>query len=366
MYKSIVRPLLFLLQPETVHHLIVNILKIGFKIPGISYLVNKSFKVTDDRLKQSFLGIEFENPIGFAAGFDKNAQVYNQFSNFGFSFIEIGTVTPKPQPGNPKPRSFRIPIDKGLINRMGFNNKGVDYAVNQLKDNKHKVIVGGNIGKNTATSNENALDDYIICFEKLYDHVDYLAVNLSCPNIKDLRKLQDKDSTINILNKLTEIRRSKSPYKPILLKISPDLTNDQLDDVIETFNITGIDGIVATNTTVSREGLSTNKKRIDEIANGGLSGKPLTKRSTEIIRYLSEKSNGNIPIIGVGGIMSVDDALEKLDAGATLIQLYTGFIYEGPGFVKRINKALLNQVGRGITSPPSHTTKHALALGGFN
>ena len=344
MYRNIIRPLLFLLQPETVHHLIINLLKIGFKIPGIAYFVRKSSHIKDNRLKASFLGMEFDNPVGFAAGFDKNAEVYNQFSNFGFSFIEIGTVTPKAQPGNQKPRSFRIPADKGLINRMGFNNKGVDYAVNQLKSKNHKVIIGGNIGKNTTTSNEEALKDYVTCFEKLYDHVDYFVVNLSCPNIKDLRKLQDKDSTITILNKLTELRRERTPYKPILLKISPDLTNSELDDVIETFNITGIDGVVATNTTVSRENLLTLEKRIKEIANGGLSGKPLTKRSTEIIRYIAKKSNGSIPVIGVGGIMSVQDALDKLEAGATLIQVYTGFIYEGPTFVKRINKAILKKL----------------------
>jgi dihydroorotate dehydrogenase len=289
------------------------------------------------------LGLEFKNPVGFAAGFDKNAEIYNQFSSFGFSFIEIGTVTPIPQPGNPKPRSFRIPLDKGLINRMGFNNHGVDAAVNQLKNKKHNVIIGGNIGKNTATPNEKALDDYVLCFEKLYDYVDYLVVNLSCPNIKDLHKLQDTDSTINILNTLIAKRANRAIKKPILLKISPDLTNNQLDDVIETFKITGIDGIVATNTTTSRDGLVTDKETIERIANGGLSGKPLTKRSTEIIRYLTEKSGGTIPIIGVGGIMTVEDALEKLDAGATLIQIYTGFIYEGPGFVKRINKAILKR-----------------------
>ena len=341
MYRNFIRPILFLLQPETVHHLIVNLLKIGFKIPGIAYLIKRTYTLEDNRLETSFLGIKFKNPVGFAAGFDKNAEVYNQFSNFGFSFIEIGTVTPLAQPGNPKPRSFRIPKDKGLINRMGFNNKGVDYAVKQLKRKKRSVIIGGNIGKNTLTPNEEAINDYVICFEKLYNYVDYFVVNLSCPNIKDLRKLQDKDSTISILSKLTELRAKKEYYKPILLKISPDLTNDQLDDVVETFNITGIDGVVATNTTVSRENLETDKQRIEYIANGGLSGKPLTERSTEIIRYISEKSNGTIPIIGVGGIMSEQDALDKLNAGASLIQIYTGFIYEGPGFVKRINKAIL-------------------------
>ncbi|HAN19857.1 MAG: dihydroorotate dehydrogenase (quinone) [Bacteroidetes bacterium GWC2_33_15] len=341
MYKIIIRPLLFFFPPETIHSLIVNFLKIGFKIPGVEYIVRKSFTINNNRLKTQFLGMEFKNPVGFAAGFDKNAEIYNQFSSFGFSFIEIGTVTPKPQPGNPKPRSFRIPKDNGLINRMGFNNKGVECAVNQLKNKKHKTIIGGNIGKNTNTANDNAIDDYVICFEKLYEYVDYFVVNLSCPNIKDLHKLQGKDSTITILNKLTAIRNTKALFKPILLKISPDLTNDQLDDIIETFKITRIDGIVATNTTISREGLITDKQTIDKIANGGLSGKPLAKRSTEIIRYLNEKSAGSIPIIGVGGIMSVDDALEKIKAGATLIQVYTGFIYEGPGFVKKINREIL-------------------------
>lgn len=341
MYKSFIRPLLFLLQPETVHHFIVFCLKIAFKIPGIGYLIRRCYTVRDNRLKRSFLGIEFDNPVGFAAGFDKNAEVYNQFSNFGFSFIEVGTVTPKPQPGNPKPRSFRITDDKGLINRMGFNNKGVENAVKKLRNKMHHVVIGGNIGKNTLTTNDDALNDYAFCFEKLYPYVDYFVVNLSCPNIKNLDKLQDKDSTITILNHLTGIRQSKEKYKPILLKISPDLDNNQLDDVIETFNITGIDGVVATNTTKSRENLKTNVERIQEIGDGGLSGAALTKRSTEIIQYLTARSEGIIPIIGVGGIMTVEDALEKLNAGATLIQVYTGFIYQGPGFVKQINKAIL-------------------------
>ena len=344
MYKSIIRPILFLLPPETVHHLIVSILKFSFKIPGVKYLIKRAFFVHDDRLKRSFLGMEFINPVGFAAGFDKNAEVYNQFSSFGFSFIEIGTVTPKAQSGNKKPRSFRVIKDKGLINRMGFNNKGVEYAVNSIKSKKKDVIIGGNIGKNTDTPNDGAINDYIFCFEKLYDHVDYFVVNLSCPNIKDLEKLQDKDSTILILNKLTELRREKSIYKPILLKISPGLTDNQLDDIVETYNITGIDGIVATNTTTSRNNLVTSKQKIEKIGNGGLSGTPLTKRSTEIIKYLTDKSKGAIPIIGVGGIMTVNEALEKLDAGASLIQVYTGFIYEGPAFVKKINKELLRKM----------------------
>ena len=344
MYKKLIRPVLFLLQPESIHHLIVFVLKIAFKIPGLQFIVKNIYSVKDSRLKRSFLGLEFDNPVGFAAGFDKNAEVYNQFSSFGFSFIEIGTLTPKPQSGNPKPRSFRIPKDSGLINRMGFNNKGVDYAIKKLKNKNRKVIIGGNIGKNTLTPNNKALQDYIYCFERLYPYVDYFVVNLSCPNIKDLDKLQDKDSTIIILNQLTEIRQSKEKYKPILLKISPDLSNEQLDDVVETFNLTGIDGIVATNTTRSRKGLKTKTEKIQKIGDGGLSGAPLTQRSTEIIRYLHKKSKGSMPIIAVGGIMTVEDALEKLDAGAKLIQLYTGFIYQGPAFVKRINQAILKKI----------------------
>ncbi|MEE4197368.1 MAG: quinone-dependent dihydroorotate dehydrogenase [Bacteroidales bacterium] len=341
MYKNIIRPILFLLKPEPIHHLIVFILRVFFKIPGVKAVLKRRYILKDPRLKRSFLGLEFSNPVGFAAGFDKNAEVFSEFSTFGFSFIEIGTVTPKAQPGNPKPRSFRIPDDQGLINRMGFNNKGVDYATQKLKKKQRKIIIGGNLGKNTLTPNEEALHDYIYGFEKLYPYVDYLVVNLSCPNIKDLDKLQDKDSTLAILHQLSSIRQTKKTYKPILLKISPDLTDEQLDDVVETYHRTSIDGVVATNTTRSRENLKTKAEKIQQIGDGGLSGAPLSQRSTEIIRYLHKKSKGKMPIIGVGGIMTVKDALEKLDAGATLIQVYTGFIYQGPAFVKKINQAIL-------------------------
>jgi len=344
MYRSIIRPLLFLLKPEHIHDLIVTILKIGFKIPFLtSSILSTFFQYKHKKLHTRFLGLDFENPVGLAAGFDKNAEVYNELSHFGFSFIEIGTLTPKSQPGNPKPRSFRIPTDKGLINRMGFNNKGVDYAVNQLNKNTPKAIVGGNIGKNTATANENSINDYSEAFNKLYPHVDYLVINLSCPNIKNLKELQDKDKTIDIIKVLEINRAAFSKWKPILLKISPDLTTEQLDDAINIYYQTCIDGIIATNTTVSREKLQTEQKTIDSIGNGGLSGKPLTKRSTEFVRYISEKSNKEIPIIAVGGIMTVEDAIEKIRAGATLVQVYTGFIYNGPAFVKKINKAILKE-----------------------
>jgi len=344
MYRNLFRPLLFLLKPEKVHELIITILKIGFRIPFLlSSFLSLFYQYKHKKLHTPFLGLDFDNPVGLAAGFDKNAEVYNEFSHFGFSFIEIGTVTPRPQPGNPKPRSFRIPKDKALINRMGFNNKGVDHAASQLRKNKPKVIIGGNIGKNTATANENSINDYSEAFNKLYPHVDYLVINLSCPNIKNLNELQDKNKTIEIIKVLDKNRNAFNDRKPILLKISPDLTKEQLDDAIDIYYQTGIDGIIATNTTVSRENLQTEQKSIESIGNGGLSGKPLTKRSTEFIRYISEKSNGEIPIIGVGGIMTVEDAIEKIRAGATLIQVYTGFIYNGPAFVKKINKAILKE-----------------------
>ncbi len=343
MYRFFIRKLLFLLKPETVHNIIVKLLKTGMRIPGIPAIFSALFTIKNPRLKTDFLGLEFENPVGLAAGFDKNAEVYNEFKNFGFSFIEIGTVTPNPQPGNFKPRSFRIPEDKGLINRMGFNNKGADFAAKKLRSKKPKLIIGGNIGKNTHTPNEKSVNDYLEAFKKLYPYVDYLVINLSCPNIKNLNELQDKEKTLGIIQALENERKHFERRKPILLKISPDLTTKQLDDAIDIYYQTGIDGIIATNTTVSRENLKTSDEKISSIGSGGLSGKPLTKRSTEFIRYISEKSNNEIPIIGVGGIMTVEDALEKLRVGATLIQIYTGFIYNGPAFVKQINKAIIRK-----------------------
>lgn len=341
MYKTLIRPVLFWIDPEKVHHMIVFCIKFFFKIPGIKKVVSLWCSMKKDELKRTVFGIEFSNPVGLAAGFDKDAKIYSEFASFGFSHIEIGTVTPKAQPGNEKPRLFRIPQDKALINRMGFNNLGVDAAIKKLKKRKAGLIVGGNIGKNTATPNEKAVEDYLYCFSKLYNYVDYFVVNVSCPNITDLEKLQDRESLGAILNCLTTYRSKQSIRKPILLKISPDLNLHQVDDSIEISLEMGIDGFVVTNTTVTRENLTISSKIIDSIGRGGMSGSPISAKSTEMICYIYQKTEGKLPIIGVGGIMTEADAIEKLKAGASLIQIYTGFIYEGPGFVKRINKALL-------------------------
>ena len=340
MYRRIIRPLLFLIPPETTHHIIVFLVRIAFRIPGIKQILKKTYLVKDKRLNRELFGLKFTNPIGLAAGFDKNAGFFNAFMVFGFGFIEIGTVTPVGQAGNPKPRLFRIPRDQGLINRMGFNNLGLDKAIDKLKNKPEGLIIGGNIGKNTSTSNEKAVEDYARCFEGLYPYVDYFVVNVSCPNICDLSELQDKELLIGILIRLADIRSSMAKKKPILVKISPDLNFQQIDDVLELISQTGMDGIVATNTTIKRENLTTEARVVEQIGNGGLSGKPLRQRSTEIIKYISEKTNGKLTIIGTGGIMSPEDAIEKIRAGASLIQIYTGFIYEGPCIVKKINKAL--------------------------
>ncbi len=343
MYKLIIRPLLFLIPPETVHNIVNTALKIIFYIPGTKALAGGIFKVKNRKLVRKIAGLEFENPVGLAAGFDKNGLLYNELSNFGFAFIEVGTITPKDQPGNERPRSFRLVKDKALINRMGFNNAGVDRTAKRLERRASNIVIGGNIGKNSVTANEDAVNDYEICFEKLYNCVDYFVVNVSCPNISNLTELQDVDSLEEILERIVKIRKGKEVYKPVLLKISPDLDKKKLDDIIKICEKMDINGIVATNTTIEREGLRTSKGRIKRIGNGGLSGKPIKDRSTQIIRYINEKTNGRMPIIGVGGIMSPEDAIEKIEAGATLVQLYTGFIYEGPFLVKRINRAILKR-----------------------
>ncbi len=343
MYKYLIRPLLFLVAPEKIHHLTFRTLKLFLQVDIIRKFVASIYTLSDKKLEKTLFGLRFPNPVGLAAGFDKDARLYDELAAFGFGFIEIGTITPKAQPGNEQPRMFRLRADKALINRMGFNNEGVDAAVFRLKKKKNKnLIIGGNIGKNKVTPNEEALNDYEYCFEALFEVVDYFVVNVSSPNTPGLRALQDKEPLKALLLHVMQLNKKKQRPKPVLLKIAPDLSNEQLDDIIDIVKETGIQGIIATNTTISREGLYTDTDKITNIGAGGLSGKPLRQRSTEVIHYLHSKSCGAFPIIGVGGIHSVEDALEKLKAGASLVQLYTGFIYEGPGLVKRINRAVLN------------------------
>ncbi|MBN8567065.1 MAG: quinone-dependent dihydroorotate dehydrogenase [Flavobacteriales bacterium] len=341
MYKLLIRPLLFCFDPERVHYFTFSLIRFLHHIPGMGKLFQSLYEVKHPKLEREVFGLKFKNPVGLAAGFDKDAKLYQELSNFGFGFIEIGTLTPKPQEGNPKKRLFRLKEDAAIINRMGFNNGGVTQAVERLKKNKG-VLIGGNIGKNKNTPNEEATSDYEICFEALFPYVDYFVVNVSSPNTPNLRALQDKEPLTQLLQTLQNRNETKPKSKPILLKIAPDLTDEQLLDIIDIVKATKIAGVIATNTTLSREGLqSENKTEI-----GGLSGKPLTKRSTEVIRFLSEKSNRAFPIIGVGGIHSAADAIEKLEAGASLVQLYTGFIYEGPRLVKEINQQILQITNR--------------------
>ena len=344
MYKALIRPIFFAIDPEKIHHFTFSLIRLLCSL-GFGGLFRSMYQIKNSSLERDVFGLKFPNPVGLAAGFDKDAKLYKELSNFGFGFIEIGTVTPKPQEGNPKKRLFRLKEDSALINRMGFNNGGVDEAVLRLKENRQterekggpRVLIGGNIGKNKSTPNEEAVNDYLICFEALFDYVDYFVVNVSSPNTPNLRALQDKEPLTALLNTLEKANSEKSNPKPILLKIAPDLTDEQLLDIIDIVSETKIDGVIATNTTISREGLSSENNK----ETGGMSGMPLGKRATEVIRFLSEKSNKAFPIIGVGGIHSAEDALEKIEAGASLVQLYTGFIYEGPGLIKDINRALL-------------------------
>ena len=340
MYHKLVRPILFLFDPEKVHYFSFFMIKVLSAIPGVSFIIRSLYQVKHPSLEREVFGLKSPNPVGLAAGFDKNAVLYKQLSNFGFGFIEIGTLTPKAQPGNPKKRLFRLLEDQAIINRMGFNNEGVDDAVKRLKKNSN-ILIGGNIGKNKITPNEEAVNDYIYCFNALFDVVDYFVVNVSSPNTPNLRALQDKEPLTHLLATLKELNDKKEQSKPILLKIAPDLTNEQLIDIVDIVTTVKIDGVIATNTTLERSNLASSPEVTAEA--GGLSGKPLSKRSTEVIRFLVKESNNAFPIIGVGGIHSPEDALEKLDAGAALIQLYTGFVYEGPAAVRNINRAILKR-----------------------
>lgn len=347
MYK-IIRPLLFSVDPEKIHYFVFRVLKLKSRLPGFNSALKFLFGFEDDRLHKKLFGLTFKNPVGLAAGFDKDAKLIDELALMGFGFIEIGTLTPKPQSGNEKPRLFRLPKDQALINRMGFNNEGVIAAASRLKNRKGNILIGGNIGKNKVTPNDAAHEDYTYCFNALYEYVDYFVVNVSSPNTPGLRELQEKNPLQRLLQIVRDLSNSKPVVKPVLLKIAPDLSAGQLDDIVDILRITRMDGVIATNTTISRDGLSTRLSSLEQIGQGGLSGKPLAKRSTEVIHYLRQKLGKDFPIIGVGGIMSPADALEKIQAGADLIQLYTGFIYEGPELIKRINKAIVKSLSNGV------------------
>jgi len=341
MFYRFLRPLFFIFPPETMHSFVAGLMRFVYFIPPLRACVRSIFTVKHPALEREFCGLKFSNPVGLAAGFDKNATLYRAFSTLGFSFIEIGTVTPKGQPGNPRPRLFRIVQDGAMINRMGFNNKGVEAAIEQLKRKRPDIIIGGNIGKNTATPNDNAPADYLECFQKLYPYADYFTINVSCPNVTNLSELQNIDSLTGILMAvLTERDRQKS-RKPVLLKISPDISFLHLDGILEIVEKTGVDGIVAINTTTRRNDLTIGKEHIDHLGTGGLSGKPLTWKALEMVNYIRQRTKGQLPVMGVGGIMTAQDAINMLNAGATLIQIYTGFIYDGPALVKKINQEIL-------------------------
>ena len=341
MYKFLIRPILFLFPAESVHHFVMNCLKLAGKIPGLPSIIRNLYTVRNSKLERVVAGIRFPNPVGLAAGFDKDAKAFEELSWLGFGFIEIGTVTPKPQPGNPMPRLFRLPQDKALINRMGFNNSGAEAAANRLRSKPAKLIIGGNIGKNKNTPNDDATSDYLKCFQELYPVVDYFVVNISSPNTPGLRELQDKEPLIELLQSVQRINQETTAPKPVFLKIAPDLNESQVDDIIEITLKTNLAGLIISNTTISREDLVTPKDELDRIGAGGLSGMPVKKRSTELVTYVAKKSQKRFAIIASGGIFSAEDARQKMEAGADLIQLYTGFIYEGPDLIKSINRSLL-------------------------
>jgi dihydroorotate dehydrogenase len=345
----LIRELLFLFPPEDVHYFSMNCLRMGSNISPIKKAISSQFCFNHPLLERELFGLHFKNPIGLGAGFDKNALYLRELETLGFGFVEIGTVTPKAQAGNDKPRLFRLPKDKALINRMGFNNEGltaIKVRLEQWNENQkseitnQKLIVGGNIGKNKITPNEDAWKDYETCFNGLHECVDYFVVNVSSPNTPGLRELQEKDALLKILSHLQTINQGKQKPKPLLLKIAPDLTKEQLDDIVSLSFETKLDGLVASNTTINRAGLQTPSSKLEEIGAGGLSGKPVRTRSTEVVQYLHEQTNGKVPIIASGGIFTGDDAKEKLDAGASLLQVWTGFVYEGPSIVKNICKQL--------------------------
>ena len=341
MYKQLIRPILFSFNPEAAHNLTLAALGATRYIPFLGSVIRMLYRKSDPELEREVFGLKFPNPVGLAGGLDKNGEFFNELSDFGFGFVEIGSLTPEPQPGNPRPRLFRLVKDRAIINRMGINNKGVKNAVEHLKRVKPRVLVAGNISKNTSSINDDAAKDYESAFAMLYDFVDMFVINLSCPNVSGLSDLQDVSSLSEIVDKLLNLRMYFDEYRPILIKVSPDISHQQLDEIIDYSLMSGVDGIVAGNTTRGREGLTVEQEKIDEIGNGGMSGAPLFRKSIALVRYISEKSMGKLPIIGVGGIMSGEQARQMLDAGASLVEIYSGFIYEGPSLVKKINSHIL-------------------------
>lgn len=345
MYKTLIKPLLFLFSPEKAHHLTTRLFSIALGLPFLGSLIISYYRLENQSLEKEILGIKFPNPVGLAAGFDKDGKYYKSMSALGFGFIEIGTVTPLGQDGNPQPRLFRLPKDQGLINRMGFNNEGVDAMVQRLEEyGTEGLIVGGNIGKNKVTPNDLAIDDYEQCFHKLYHLVDYFVVNVSSPNTPDLRSLQDKKPLTELLSHIMRLRNAKETKVPVLLKIAPDLSEGQIDDVLDILESQGVDGIIATNTTISRTGLNTKDEVIAQIGNGGLSGLPVRRRALDVVRYIRQKSP-DLVIIGVGGITKAEHALEMMEAGADLVQVYSGMVYSGPSLIKSIKRKLIQQTG---------------------
>ncbi|MEZ5172132.1 MAG: quinone-dependent dihydroorotate dehydrogenase [Bacteroidia bacterium] len=343
MYKSLLRPLFFLFQPEKAHKVTMGLLRFFMFIPFVDRLCLAFSLGRKSALRFDKKGIRFPNRIGLAAGFDKDGKYFRELKNLGFGSIEVGTVTPRPQPGNPAPRLFRLPADEALINRMGFNNEGAESLRARLEKRPDSLVIGGNIGKNKDTPNESAVDDYLTCFRELKDVVDYFAINVSSPNTPGLRALQEKEPLQELIRAVREEARHQEADQPILLKIAPDLTQEQLDDIIEIVNNTGLDGVIATNTTIARNGLKTSSDTIEQIGAGGLSGKPLKHRATEVIAYLREHLGDEALIIGAGGIASAADAMEKINAGADIVQVYTGFIYEGPALIRAVNRMMLKE-----------------------
>ena len=341
MYKKLIRPILFCFNAETAHNLTLFALGILRYIPFARTVIRLIYKRESPALEREVFGLKFKNPVGLAGGLDKNGEFYNDLGNFGFGFIEIGSLTPEPQPGNPKPRLFRVVKDRAIINRMGINNKGVKHAVEQLKKTRPNTILAANISKNTTSINDDASKDYESSFALLYDFVDMFVINISCPNVSGLSDLQDVSFLSDIVDKLLELRMYFDDYRPILIKVSPDISHQQLDEIIDYCLMSGVDGIVAGNTTRSRSGLTLEPEKIEEIGNGGMSGAPLYAKSLELVKYISTQSKGKLPVIGVGGIMSGAQAKEMLDAGASLVEIYSGFIYEGPSIVRKINSYLL-------------------------